>query len=153
MTRESFSLSSPGLDEEHRVHREHTCDGKNVPPALAWKNVPSGTKSLALILDDPDAPSGTFTHWLLWDIAPDAGTNGPADLSESGVAGRNDFRNVGYGGPCPPANHGAHRYQFHVYALDQESLGLPVGASRVQLERAMQDHILAEGEIVGRYAR
>lgn len=153
MATATFTVTSPALATDERIQREYTCDGHDVPPPLAWSHVPDGTRSMALIMDDPDAPSGTFTHWLVWDIEPVDHTDAPVDLSRRGVPGRNDFEAVGYGGPCPPHAHGAHRYYVRLYALDVDSLDLEQGASRTQLERAMSGHVIEHAELVGRYQR
>jgi Raf kinase inhibitor-like YbhB/YbcL family protein len=136
--------------------KRETCDGQDTSPQLAWSGAPPGTMSFALILDDPDAPGGTFTHWIAWNIP--AGThelaeNLPktAELADGARQGRNDFGKVGYGGPCPPPGK-PHRYFFRLFALDNAPAVKP-GAGRGELERALQGHILARGELMGRYAR
>lgn len=132
------------------IPKRHTCDGENLSPLLAWKNVPPETKSIALIMDDPDAPIGTFVHWVIFNIPPEV-----TQLAEGekgiGVEGVNDFRKVGYGGPCPPRGSN-HRYFFKIYALDAQ-LNLDSRATKKDLEKAMQGHILAQGELIGRYGR
>jgi len=145
-------LISPGGEFPKR----ETCDGLNTSPQLAWSGAPPGTKSFALILDDPDAPGGTFTHWMVWNIP--AGThelpeNLPktAELTDGARQGHNDFGKVGYGGPCPPPGK-PHRYFFRLFALDNAP-AVKAGAGREELERALQGHILARGELMGRYAR
>jgi Raf kinase inhibitor-like YbhB/YbcL family protein len=147
-----FALDSPAFSEGAEIPRRHTCDGDNLSPRLTWHDVPTGTQSFALIVDDPDAPSGTFTHWVLFDI--------PAGLTElleaatgAGRTGRNDFGKKGYGGPCPPKGHGSHRYVFKLSALDVETLGLPDGTSRSSVEAAVKGHSLATAQLVGRYER
>jgi len=111
-------------------------------------DVPEGTRSFALIMDDPDAPRGTFTHWLVYDIPVDGGSL----RAEAGTAIANSFGKSGYGGPCPPPGHGVHRYFFSVYALDRPSLDLD-GSSRADLERALEGHVLAKAQLMGRYER
>jgi Raf kinase inhibitor-like YbhB/YbcL family protein len=149
-----IKLSSPAFADGGDVPIRHTCDGDDLSPRLTWSDVPEGTRSLALIVDDPDAPRGTFTHWVLYDIPPD--TN---ELAESlpagtiGIAGRNSFGRSGYGGPCPPPEHQAHRYRFTLYALDMPSLGLAANATREEVDAKMQNHILAEVRLVGKYRR
>jgi Raf kinase inhibitor-like YbhB/YbcL family protein len=145
-------LISPGGEFPKR----ETCDGQNTSPQLAWSGAPPATKSFALILDDPDAPGGTFTHWIAWNIP--AGThelpeNLPktAELASGVRQGRNDFGKAGYGGPCPPPGK-PHRYFFRLFALDNTP-AVKAGAGREELERALQGHILARGELMGRYAR
>jgi Raf kinase inhibitor-like YbhB/YbcL family protein len=152
----TMKLSSTAFEPGSAVPRQFTCDGADVSPALAWSNAPAGAQSFALIADDPDAPMGTWVHWVLYDLPAAA-----HDLSE-GVArneqlpsgarqGRNDFGRIGYGGPCPPRG-SAHRYFFKLYALDAK-LNLKPGASKSDVERAMQGHILARAELLGRYSR
>jgi len=148
----AFAITSPAFADGAEIPRLHTCDGENQSPRLTWRDPPTGTRSFVLIVDDPDAPSGTFTHWLLFDIPA-----GLTELSEgaSGVgrAGRNDFGKNGYGGPCPPKGHGPHRYFLKLSALDLEALGLPEGAARSRLEAAMKGHVLATTQLAGRYER
>lgn len=140
----------------HDIPSEITCDGANTSPALAWSDPPDGTRSFALIADDPDAPAGTWVHWVLYDLPADERAL-PSDVPPDGNLpsgarqGRNDFKRIGYGGPCPPAGP-AHRYFFRLYALDA-TLELPAGATRAQLVRAMTGHVLAEAELMGRYRR
>lgn len=149
MKLESSAFSANGL-----IPSEYTCDGKNISPPLTWTEVPTGTQSLALIVDDPDAPRGTFVHWVVYNL-PATLTELPAhvttetDLS-GGLQGKNDFRSLGYGGPCPPS--GTHRYFFKLYALDQP-LKLPAGASKAQVLATAEGHILASTELIGRYHR
>lgn len=146
------SAFSPGGN----IPAQFTCSGANVSPALRWSGVPGGTKSLAVIAHDPDAPSGDFTHWLLYGIAPsrtELAENVPSQAEVAGVGrqGKNGFGKTGYGGPCPPPGK-PHRYYFVVYALDSE-LQLPAGAERGALESAMRGHVLAQGEAMGKFAR
>jgi Raf kinase inhibitor-like YbhB/YbcL family protein len=128
--------------------------GDNISPALAWAGEPEGTQSFALIMDDPDAPAGTWNHWFLWDIpvgvhavAAHYRPNRPVH------SGTNDFGNLGYGGPCPPKHHGPHRYFFRLCALDTAALGLPEGARRKELERTLRRHRLGTAEYMGRFER
>lgn len=150
-----MKLESTAFTADAMIPSQYTCDGQNISPSLSWDTPPTGTQSLALIVDDPDAPSQIFVHWVLYDLPPEiyqlpkAVTPEPT-LSGGGVQGKNDFGNLGYGGPCPPS--GIHRYFFKLYALDKE-LGLKSGATKEQLEAAMNGHILAEAELIGRYAR
>jgi Raf kinase inhibitor-like YbhB/YbcL family protein len=137
------------------IPTDHTCDGTNISPPLSWSGVPDGTKSLALICDDPDAPAGTWVHWVLYNIPPTATElprNIPPDRSlDSGARhGINDFRKYGYGGPCPPG--GTHRYYFKIYALDSE-LALKPGVTKAELLKTMAGHIRAEGRLMGKYKR
>lgn len=133
----------------------YACDGEDVSPPLAWSGVPSAAKSLVLIADDPDAPAGTWVHWVLYDLPASLDSleeNVPKTdtLANGGRQGITDFRRIGYGGPCPPS--GTHRYFFRLFALDV-ILGLPPGKTRRDIDRAMQGHIIASGELVGTYSR
>jgi Raf kinase inhibitor-like YbhB/YbcL family protein len=145
----SVKISSPDIVEGGNIPQKFTCDGANVNPALRFEGVPAGAKSLVVIVDDPDAPGGLFTHWLLWNIGPKT-----IEIAEgrapTGLQGKNDFGKSGYGGPCPPS--GTHRYYFKVFALDGQ-LALPAGAKRAQLDDAMRGHVLGEGAVMGRYQR
>ncbi|MGB8260229.1 MAG: YbhB/YbcL family Raf kinase inhibitor-like protein [Terracidiphilus sp.] len=137
-----------------KVARKCTCDGASSSPALAWSAPPLRTVSLALIVTDPDAPDGTFVHWVLYDLPAELrqlpeGMPKAGLLPDSSRQGRNDFGDIGYGGPCPPGR-AAHRYIFALYALDSR-LNLPGGATRSQVEAAMKGHILAQGKLVGLY--
>jgi Raf kinase inhibitor-like YbhB/YbcL family protein len=145
-----FALTSTAFENGQEVAQRHTCDGDDRSPPLRWSGVPDGTRSLGLIVDDPDAPVGTFTHWLAWGIEPasDALPEGEA----APVEGRNDFGSVGYRGPCPPPGHGPHRYFFRLHALDAD-LELEAGAGRKDLERALEGHVLEVAELMGRYER
>jgi Raf kinase inhibitor-like YbhB/YbcL family protein len=143
-------VSSSAFSEGQPIPEKYTCDGQNVSPPLKWSGATENTKSVAIIADDPDAPSGTFTHWGLYDL-PAKTTELAEGSSGGGKEGVNGFKKTGYGGPCPPGN-GAHRYFFHVYALDIESLGNP-GLSKQDVTAAMQGHIVAEGQIMGKYKR
>ncbi len=144
-----MKVTSSAFQEGGNIPSKFTCDGGDTSPPLQIAEVPSGAKSLVLVADDPDAPSGVFTHWLVWNIPPQ--TNSIAEGSgPKGVHGTNDFGKSGYGSPCPPS--GAHRYYFRVFALDRE-LALPAGAKRNQVDAAMKGHVIAQGELVGRYAR
>jgi Raf kinase inhibitor-like YbhB/YbcL family protein len=144
-----MKISSSAFSEGASIPSKFTCDGSDTSPALKIEGVPAPAKALVLIVDDPDAPSGPFTHWLVWNIDPKTNfiTEGNAP---GGTVGKNDFGKSGYGGPCPPS--GTHRYYFKVFALDQQ-LNLPAGAGRNQLDAAMKGHVIAQGELMGRYAR
>ena len=150
----AFRLTTNAFEDGASIPRRYTCDGEDVSPAVAWSGEPGGTKSFTLIMDDPDAPAGTWNHWLLWDIP-----EGPHELGERfrpgavGQSGTNDFGKLGYGGPCPPRGHGPHRYYFRLYALDVETLGLKPGARRAELDRALRRHVLGEASYMGRYER
>ena len=152
----SFTISSPAFPNGGPIAARYTCDGDDISPALAWSEVPAAAQSLALIADDPDAPAGTWTHWLLWNIPARAtflAENAPkVEVLDNGARqGVNDFRRIGYGGPCPPPGK-PHRYFFRLYALDVR-LDLKPGASRGELERAMAPHILAQTQWMGTYKR
>jgi len=150
-----IKVKSEAFEEGGMIPKKYTCDGEDASPPLSWTGVPEGTKALALICDDPDAPVGTWVHWVIFNIPPD--TTGlsenipPERVLESGARqGRNDFGNIGYGGPCPPR--GTHRYYFKLYALDKK-VDLEPGATKDGLLKAMEGHILAEGRLMGRYKR
>jgi Raf kinase inhibitor-like YbhB/YbcL family protein len=145
-----MELESSAFADGQPIPRRHTCEGEDLSPPLAWTDVPEGTASLALIVDDPDAPRGTFTHWLGWGLDRTA-----AGLEEGEAApaeGRNDFGETGYRGPCPPPGHGPHRYFFRLYALEQ-ALGLSPGAGRAELDAALARSSLATAELMGTYER
>jgi Raf kinase inhibitor-like YbhB/YbcL family protein len=144
----AFTVSSPAFESSQPVPREFTCDGNDGPPAITVADVPEGTKSFAVVMDDPDAPKGTFTHWLAYDIP----AGGDALRATAGKALKNDFGRKGYGGPCPPPGHGSHRYYFTVYALDVPALDVP-GGGRVDLEAAFEGHTLAKAQFMGKYER
>jgi len=150
-----FTISSSAFESGGNIPRKFTCDGADVSPPLAWTNPPAGTRSYALIADDPDAPAGTWTHWVIFDIPPQTTSLAEAipktDQVPNGRQGKNDFRKNGYGGPCPPPGK-AHRYVFKLYALDRV-LNLEAGSSRQALEQAVQGHILGSAEVVGKYQR
>jgi Raf kinase inhibitor-like YbhB/YbcL family protein len=151
-----MELTSPDFRPGEMIPRQYTCDGNNTPPPLSWSGVPGNARSLALIIEDPDAPRGMFTHWIVCGLPPDHTQISESPRSGGGsthgaVEGKNDFGRLGYGGPCPPPGP-AHRYFFRLYALDQ-LLELSPGASRDQFLKAIQEHILAQAELMGRYAR
>ena len=150
-----IKIKSPAFVPGGKIPRKYTCDGMDISPPLAWTSGPEGTKTFALICDDPDAPMGTWVHWVLFNLPADIiefRENVPSEKElESGAKqGMNDFRKIGYGGPCPPG--GTHRYFFKLYALDTE-INLEAGATKPELLKAMEDHILAEGQLIGRYER
>lgn len=152
MAEQGFTLTSPAFPEGAAIPASFTCEGQNRMPTLEWMHAPESTKSFALIVDDPDAPNGLFTHWLLFDIP--ATTTSLHDGERSvGIAGRNDFQKIGYGGPCPPPNHGDHRYYFKLFAVDTETLNLPEGATRKEIDEALQGHVLETAELMGRFQR
>jgi Raf kinase inhibitor-like YbhB/YbcL family protein len=148
----SFRVWSPAFPPGGRIPRVYTCDGRDLSPPLRWAGAPVGTRSFVLIVDDPDAPGGTFTHWVLFDI-PATRTDLPEALPRGAVgkSGTTSFGRAGYGGPCPPS--GVHRYVFTLYALDVPSLGLREGSPRSAVERAMRGHVLASARYIGRYGR
>jgi len=151
-----LSVSSPAFQEGDRIPTEYTCEGRNVSPPLAWSELPAGTQSSALIVDDPDAPGAVFTHWVLFNIPSDSrelpeAVPTQAELPSGALQGKNDFGRIGYGGPCPPPGR-PHRYRFTLYALDQP-LDLKAGVSKKQLLDAMQGHILAQAQLTGTYQR
>jgi Raf kinase inhibitor-like YbhB/YbcL family protein len=143
-------VSSPAFASGSEIPRKYTCDGQNAAPPLEWSGVPQQAKSLAVICEDPDATSGTFTHWVLYDIP--SSSDGLPEHPKTGTSGVNNFGTTGFSGPCPPKKDHAHHYHFHVYALDVESLG-PSGLSKEDAVNAMRAHIVAEGELVGTYKR
>jgi Raf kinase inhibitor-like protein, YbhB/YbcL family len=144
-----MKVTSSAFQQGANIPSKFSCDGSNASPPLQISDVPAEAKSLVLIVDDPDAPSGLFTHWAVWNISPQ--TRAIAEGSApKGVHGTNDFGKSGYGSPCPPS--GAHRYYFKIFALDRD-LDLPVGAKRGQLDAAMKGHVVGQGELMGRYSR
>lgn len=151
----ALSIMSEAFAPGGRMPRKISCDGENASPPLAWKNAPANAKSLALICDDPDAPSGDWVHWIAWNIPTETGAL-PAGLPRTetfpnGMAqGANDFHRVGYDGPCPPS--GTHHYHFRLYALDAR-LDLPAHAERRALDAAMKGHVIAQADLVGLFAR
>jgi hypothetical protein len=148
----AFTLQTKSFAAGGEIPRKYTCSGEDVSPELSWSEPPAGTQSLALIMDDPDAPVGTFTHWGAYDLPPQTRQLAEgATLPGEARQGRNDFGRTGYGGPCPPPGK-PHRYYFKLYALDTK-LNLKSGASKADLERAMKGHILAQAEIMGTFKR
>jgi len=140
-------IMSPAFENNGFIPSKYTCDGEDINPALNIEGIPEGTQSLVLIVNDPDAPMGTWDHWIVWNIPP---TEKIEENSVPGTEGLNDFRKHSYGGPCPPS--GTHRYFFKVYALDTKPVLNP-NSRKKDVEKAMKDHILAQGEIIGRYKR
>ena len=147
---ETLTISSPAFGQNETIPSKFTCDGEDINPALKFDGVPANAKSLALIVDDPDAPRGMWVHWVVWNIDPATREVRISSVPKGGVQGMNDFRKHEYGGPCPPS--GTHRYFFKVYALDK-TLELGPTSTKTQLETAMKGHILAHAELVGLYAR
>lgn len=151
-----IQITSPAFKDGAPIPKKYTCDAENVSPPLEWSGLPEGTKSVAVICDDPDAPVGTWVHWVLYGLPPTQTSLEervpttdvlPGDVRQ----GRNDFKQFGYGGPCPPPGK-AHRYFFKIYALDVDT-DLEPGASKKQLRKAMEGHILAQGQLMGTYQR
>lgn len=145
----AFRLTSPAFEADGPIPAACTCEGRDEPPVLAWSGAPEGTKSFALVMDDPDAPGGTFTHWLLYDVPGEATGLGTATVGRSL---RNDFGRTGYGGPCPPRGHGRHRYYFTLHAVDVPSLGLS-GGTRADLEATLARHSLGTARLMGHFER
>jgi len=143
----TLSVSSPAFENNKLIPAKYTCDGDDVNPPLTIEGTPAETKSLVLIVDDPDAPSGTWDHWVVWNIPP---TNRIEENTVPGTEGLNTYRKHSYGGPCPPW--GTHRYFFKVYALDT-LLDLSPNSSKKDVEKAVQGHVLARGELIGLYRR
>ena len=149
-------VSSTAFKEGDRIPVIYTCDGQDISPALTWDELPEQTEVFVLIVDDPDAPGGVFTHWVLFNIPASIHQFGESiptqeQLENGALQGRNDFGKIGYRGPCPPSGR-SHRYRFTIYALDQH-LNLKAGASKKQVVDAMQGHILAQGQLTGTYQR
>ena len=144
-----IKVTSSAFQEGGNIPSKFTCDVSDTSPPLQIAGIPSNAKTLVLIADDPDAPGGLFTHWLVWNIPPQT-TLIAEGSAPKGVQGANDFGKSGYRGPCPPS--GTHRYSFKIFALDRE-LGLRFGAKRSEVDAAMKGHVIAQGELIGRYAR
>lgn len=150
-----FSVTSPHIQHEQPIEQKYTCEGENKTPLLTWHNVPKGTRSLALICDDPDAPRPEpWVHWVVFNIPVDRETIGPSldrkkEVADGTLQGKNSFRKIGYDGPCPPAGT-QHRYFFKLYALDT-MLDLKGGATKQELLEAIEGHIIAQAELMGTY--
>lgn len=152
----NIRLTSPAFQDAANIPQRYTCDGEDVSPELHWDELPAETKSVALVCDDPDAPGGDWVHWVLYNLHPKTttlptGVPAQSTLADGALQGQNDFHRPGYGGPCPPPGK-PHRYFFRLYALDTD-LTLPAGASRDEFLRAIKGHVLAEGQLMGRYGR
>jgi len=151
----SFVVESASFPQGGTIPKRYTCDADDVSPALTWANAPDRAQSFALIADDPDAPAGTWTHWIIWNIPPGKGlpeARPKTDTLDDGSRqGRNDFKRIGYSGPCPPPGK-AHRYFFRLYALNAK-LDLKAGASRSELEHAIEGRVVAQAEWTGKYGR
>lgn len=146
----TMELSSPAFANNSNIPQKYTCDGDDVNPPLQINKVPEGTKSLVLIVDDPDAPLGTWDHWLVWNISPSVSLIEEDSIPGGAIEGTNDFGKQPYGGPCPPS--GTHHYHFKLYALDK-TLNMPASARKEELEKAMEEHVLDWTELVGLYQR
>jgi len=150
----AFQITTTAFRDGSSIPKRFTCDGSDVSPALSWGDPPAGTISLAIIADDPDAPAGTWVHWVLYDLPADTrklpeGVAKDRELPNGALQGRNDFGKIGYNGPCPPRG-SEHRYFFKLYALDSRT-GLKAGATKSELERAMKGHVLAQAQLVGKF--
>jgi len=150
----AFQITTTAFRDGSSIPKRFTCDGPDVSPALSWGDPPAGTKSLAIIADDPDAPAGTWVHWVLYDLPADTrklpeGVAKDRELPNGALQGRNDFGKIGYNGPCPPRG-SEHRYFFKLYALDSRT-GLKAGATKSELERTMKGHILSQAQLVGKF--
>jgi Raf kinase inhibitor-like YbhB/YbcL family protein len=148
----AFQITAKGFSEGSEIPKQFTCEGANHSPGLQWSGEPSGTKSFALIVSDPDAPAGVWYHWLLWNIPAHMHSLAEGNGS-TGISGINDFGKHGYGGPCPPKGGGTHRYYFRLYALDAPVLDLSPSSKAAALEKAVNSHKMAEAEYMGRYER
>jgi Raf kinase inhibitor-like YbhB/YbcL family protein len=152
----AFAISSASFPSGGDIPKKYTCDGADISPELSWTEPPQGTKSFAVIAEDPDAPAGTWTHWVLFDLSPDTtslaeSVNKIDELPGGERQGRNDFRKIGYNGPCPPPGK-PHRYFYKIFALG-EKLNLEPGASKADVEKAMEGLILGQAEWMGKYQR
>ena len=150
----AFQITTTAFRDGSSIPKRFTCDGPDVSPALSWGDPPAGTRSLAIIADDPDAPAGTWVHWVLYDLPAETrklpeGVAKDRELPNGALQGRNDFDKIGYDGPCPPRG-SEHRYFFKLYALDSRT-GLKAGATKSELERAMKGHVLAQAQLVGKF--
>jgi Raf kinase inhibitor-like YbhB/YbcL family protein len=150
----AFRITSPAFSDGGTIPARYSCDGENRSPRLTWSEAPDGTQSFALIVDDPDAPGGTYTHWVLFDVPGDVSELAEAKAQGTiGVSGRNSFGDSGYGGPCPPPGGPPHRYRFTLHALDIPTLALEPEAERQEVEAEIEGHILDTAQLVGRYQR
>jgi Raf kinase inhibitor-like YbhB/YbcL family protein len=146
-----LQLTSDAFENGQPIPVQYSCEGGDQTPTLHWDDPPAGTKSFALVIADPDAPSGTFRHWGVFDIPVSARSIGGGHTTGTEV--KNDFGKAGYGGPCPPKGHGPHHYHFKLFALDTEKLGLPASAKVKDVETAAAEHAIATGELVGTFER
>lgn len=149
-----FKITSTDFSEGETIPKKFTCEGSDISPELSWSGLPDGTKGLALICEDPDAPMGTFIHWVVYDIPADTTAFERGIKLAGGIrTGITGFSKTGYNGPCPPKGHGTHRYFFILRSLNTETLGLPQGASKAEVEKAMKGKVLGETKIMGVYKR
>ncbi len=151
-----LTISSPSFSDGGTIPKQFTCDGADISPQLVWSNPPDGTKSFAVLVDDPDAPGGNWNHWTMWNLPPKLsglpqGLSKESNLPDGTQQGLNDFPRTGYNGPCPPPGK-PHRYYFKLFALDSR-LDLKPKSGKKELDAAMKGHILAQGETMGRYGR
>ena len=146
-TDNGLKIRSVAFSHGGYIPPRYTCEGENVNPPLEISDIPENTKTLALIVEDPDAPRGVYDHWIAWNIPPNEAIE---ENSRPGISGKNSFGNTGYGGPCPPS--GSHRYFFKVYALDSD-LNIRAGSDKKTLQEAMKDHVLGSGELMGHYQK
>ena len=147
----AFAIETPAFPSGGQIPGRYAKTGSDETPPLRWRGAPAETQTLALIMEDPDAHGGTFTHWLVWDLAADSTQLEGWERGEFGITGRNDFGDIDYGGPKPPPGDGPHRYIIRIYALDLPTLGLDDGASRLDVDRAIRGHVLATAELMGRF--
>jgi hypothetical protein len=147
-----ITVSSSAFGDGDAIPRRYTCDGDDRSPPLTWSDVPEGTRELALLVEDPDAPGGTFVHWVAWGLPADLGGLDEGTVPQGTGQGVNGFGRTGWGGPCPPRGHGPHRYVFTLFALSK-ALTLDEGASAQRLRGAMDDAVLAQGSLTGTYGR
>lgn len=151
VTATGMSIKSPSFGTNGYIPEEFSCKGRNISPQLMIENVPRGTRSLALVVDDPDAPGGIFVHWVMWDIPPETRQIPAGSVPKGAVQGMNSWKKAAYGGPCPPS--GVHHYFFKLYALDTKKLSPGHEAGKEELEAAMQGHIIAQTELVGLFRK
>lgn len=144
------NILSPAFDNNKKIPSKYTCDGENISPPLSFSNISQNTKSLVLIVDDPDAPSKTWVHWVIFNISPEISEIAEGSAPTGAIEGMTDFGSTGYGGPCPPS--GVHRYVFKLYALDS-MLDLPKTATKEDIEKKMNGHVLEKAELIGLYER
>jgi Raf kinase inhibitor-like YbhB/YbcL family protein len=150
-----LKIVSAAFKDGQAIPRQYTCDGVNVSPPLEWSGMPADAKTVAIVCDDRDAPAGTWVHWVLYNLPADnigivESMPAAENLVAGGFQGTNDFQKIGYGGPCPPS--GTHRYFFKIYAVDGE-LPLKAGATKAELEKAMEGHVVGQAQLLGTFGR